>query len=122
MTEKEIAGLEKALELSGGEYSVGDVVQEVLRGDAQSWATEHAWIITRVIDAPRLKTLHFWLASGEMDEVLELSERVMDWARSIGCAKATMHGRLGWVRVLKKTGWSAIPLVALERELGNGQG
>lgn len=115
--ERRIAGLSKALMVAGNEHTVGDVIREVLHGDAQSWDNGDAWIITRIVDAPQVRSIHFWLATGEKAACVELAEQVIDWARSVGCTRATMLGRAGWTRVLEDSGWKPSKLVVLEREI-----
>lgn len=74
-------------------------------------------LVTEIVEFPRHKTLNFFLAAGQMAEVLALSEIVLDWGRMQGCTKATMAGRKGWSRILASTGWSVNPLVLLEKPL-----
>jgi hypothetical protein len=117
-----IAGIGRALDLSGGEYSVGDVVREILAGGAQSWERDGSWVVTRVVDTPRVRSLHFWLATGEREVLVAMQREILAWGRSVGCTRATMLGRAGWRKVLEPEGWKLSPLIVMERELGNGQG
>ena len=120
MTEHSIAGIEKALEAGGGTHTVGDVVRQILAGDAQLWEDEDALIVTEINVYPRKALVHFWLATGELDAVVRLSHRVLEWATdTMGCDGATLSGRKGWVKALKGEGWNEMVTV-MERPLGPG--
>lgn len=112
-----VLGMSKALALAGNEHTIGDVVGEILRGEAQSWERDGAWIVTRVVDMPRVRSLHFWLASGEKAACVKLAREIIEWGRGIGCTRATLFGREGWTRVLQNEGWRPSELVVLEREI-----
>jgi hypothetical protein len=111
-----IEGLEKALEYAGGSHTLGDVLSRISSGHAQLWESPNAVIVTEVYEE-RKKRLHFWLAAGEKKEVVELSGRVLEWGKSIGCVRATLAGRKGWLRALRSEGWRPSNLVLLERQI-----
>lgn len=109
-----IGRLTEALEYAGGSHTLGDVLSRISAGDAQLWQSANAVIVTEVYDE-RKKRLHFWLAAGEKKEVIKLSDDAIEWGRSIGCVRATLAGRKGWVRALEPEGWTQSRLVLLER-------
>lgn len=115
MLVEQLDRLEKALELDGG-HTLGDVLEMVERETAQLWESPDAVIVTEVHDFPRQRVLHFWLAAGEKDAVIELSHRALAWGRTIGCQRATLSGRRGWERALAKEGWTA-DAVLMGREI-----
>ena len=119
LTELTLAGLEKALSYSRGTHDVGDVVAQILRGDAQLWEDTDALIVTEVYTMPRRKVVHFWLATGEMAPVIQLHYRVLDWAKEQGCTLATLAGRRGWTKALADAGWET-DMVFMGRELEDG--
>lgn len=98
-------GIEKALAVGGGTHGVMDVLQQLSKGGAQLWTDEDALIITEVHDAPKLRELRFWIATGKLDAVIQLSKRVLDWGREMGCDQAVLTGRRGWVKPLAAEGW-----------------
>lgn len=108
--------LEEALAHGGGTHSLEDVSAAIDGGTAQLWETPGALLVTEVNVGPRAKELHFWLAAGELEAVLALSEVVMDWGREIGCQTATLTGRKGWARVMARRGWDS-HLVVMGRML-----
>lgn len=112
-----IEKLERALEMGGGTHTVEDVVSQLDEGHAQLWLGDgDAVIVTQINDNPQVKVLHFWLAAGELQQVVELSEQVLEWGRSVGCERATLSGRRGWVRALADHGWSE-QLTVMGREI-----
>jgi hypothetical protein len=79
----------------------------VVDGDAQVWHEDDAVFVTEIHDTPGHRELHFWLAAGTLDEdMFSLANKVMDWGRDQGCTVATLNGRRGWERTLKRTGWT----------------
>lgn len=108
--------LEAALAHGGGAHSLEDVADAVARHDAQIWEAPGALLITEVHNAPQLKELHFWLAAGELEPVLALSEHVMIWGRALGCTAATLTGRKGWTKVMQRRGWNS-QMVTMGRKL-----
>lgn len=110
-----LRGLTEALERGGSTHSLEDVLAQIRRGDAQLWETEDAVIVTEIHQTPRKKLVHFWLAAGEIDAVVELSKVVLDWAKRHGCEQATLAGRKGWIKALAHEGWSpALTLMGRE--------
>lgn len=101
---KHLDKLERAIERDGG-YTLGDVLRAVQEERAQWWESDGAVIVSQVHDEPRRRVVHLWFAAGDLEEVIQLSGRVQDWARSIGCTRATLTGRKGWMRVLESEGW-----------------
>lgn len=116
-----ISGVEAALAYGGQTHTAGDVVRAILAGEAQLWANDDdALIVSEIHDHPRARVLHFWLAAGDLEPVIALSRRVLEWGRSVGCTRATLAGRKGWVRALASEGW-APELVVMGRDIGGGR-
>lgn len=105
MTERHLAGIDAALEYDGN-HTIGDVLRKILAGEAQLWEEEDAVIVTEIQQYPQARVVHFWLAAGELEAVVRLSQRVMAWAKNeMQCSKATLAGRKGWERALVSEGW-----------------
>jgi hypothetical protein len=85
------------------------------------WTEGSAALVTEIVETPKMREIHFWLAAGELDEVTALSERVIVWARMNGCERATLAGRRGWERALASTAWKP-ELVLMGRDISDGQG
>jgi len=112
-----IAGLEDALAQGGGTHDLADVLQQLEDNEAQLWESENAVIVTEIHLTPRMRVLHFWLATGDLEEVIQLSNVALDWGVSKGCSMATLSGRRGWERVLASEGWKP-RLSLMSRTLG----
>jgi hypothetical protein len=110
-------GLDAALGYAGGTHTLGDVLSAVLDGRATLHETEGAAIVTEFIEYPRRRVLNFWLATGALGPVIELSRRVMEWGKGEGCAEAVFLGRRGWVKALEGEGWTQEPMVLMSRQL-----
>lgn len=100
MTSEHQAGLEAALSHSGGTHTFADVAERIALGEAQIWEDGDALLVTEIVDKPRVRILHFWLATGELEQVKALSDRVIVWGKKQGCKRATLAGRKGWVKAL----------------------
>ena len=116
-----LAGLEKALQHSGGTHTLQNVGEKVAAGKAQYWQKGSAVVITELLETPQMRVLHFWLVTGELQDVIVLSEKVIAWGRRVGCKRATLAGRRGWEKVLAGSGWSP-ELVLMGRDISDGQG
>lgn len=106
MNEELYAGLEKALSLAGGTHTMRDLLAQLDRNEARLWVRDGAAIVTEIQQTPQMRVCHFWLAAGDLDSVVALSRDILEWAREIGCKRATLAGRRGWERVLAGEGWS----------------
>lgn len=107
--------IEAALEYSGGTHSFSDVVQGLVEGRMQLWPAERGCIVTEIVQYPKKKVLHVFLGGGELDQILDMHEDVIRWAKAEGCVGLTMSGRLGWKRPLAKHGWRPI-LMTYEKD------
>lgn len=94
-----------ALEYSGGTHLFEDVVDSVKLGTMQLWAGERGCLVTEIIQYPRKKVLHIFLAGGELDQILDMDASVQYFGRANGCTSMTLAGRRGWVRALSHLSW-----------------
>ena len=108
--------LESALAYGSGTHLFEDVVEAVAAGKMQAWPNGDSIAITEIIAFPRKKTLHGFLAAGNMREILEMVPSAAEWGRQQGCTAFTLAGRKGWQRVFGKRGWRTAFYV-LETEL-----
>lgn len=109
-------GLEKALKLGGDTHTVRDVVEMILDNRAQIWIVGNALIVTEVLQFPRKRVLRFWLATGNGEDCIAVSRRVLEWGKEQGCDLAMITGRRGWVRALRDEGWTET-MTVLTQEL-----
>jgi hypothetical protein len=107
--------IEAALAYGGETHIFEDVVEMVDTGKAQLWPAPRGVAITEIIVYPRKRVLHCFLASGEMDQIIDMIDSAINWGRTQGCTSLTLSGRIGWQRVLNKHGFKAV-LVTMERD------
>lgn len=109
--------IQAALEYGGMSHTFEDVCEMVSSEKAQFWPMPHSAIVTEIIEHPREKILHFFLAGGNLAELEAMTPVILDWGKSIGCTRASLIGRKGWERTfLTRTGWES-GLVVLEKSL-----
>lgn len=103
-----------ALEHAGGSHSERDVLDEIGRGGAQFWPGEKSVIVSKIVDYPRHAAVRFWLAGGDLDELTDMQDRVIEWARQFNVDRAEIIGRRGWLKGLD--GYREVATV-MEKEL-----
>ena len=97
--------LEAALELSGGTHTLDDVVQAIIKGEMQFWPAPKGCAVTEIVNYPRKKVLHIFLAGGEMEQIIDMDVSAVEFAKMNGCTGMSIAGRKGWKRVLKDKGY-----------------
>lgn len=97
--------LEAALELSGGTHTLDDVVQAIIKGEMQFWPAPKGCAVTEIVDYPQKKVLHIFLAGGEMEQIIDMDDSAVEFAKMNGCTGMSIAGRKGWKRVLKDKGY-----------------
>ena len=102
MTDDEKARrFEKALAMAGNTHTAADVLDRVREKRAMCWPNGDSIIVTEVLVYPRLRACNYWIASGTLQECLELQPAIDEWAKGEGCTVATAIGRMGWLHVTK---------------------
>ena len=107
--------VESALKHSLGAYSFKDIVEAVEDQRMQFWVNDKCCVVTEVLNLPQIKTLHVFLAAGELDGIRSLENDAAEWAKSIGCNAFTLSGRSGWVKALKNDGWEVAHTTMIKR-------
>lgn len=102
------AWIEAALEYSGGTHNFDDVAEGLASGKMQLWPAPKGCIVTEIVVYPRKKVLNVFLGGGELDQILDMHENVIQWAKAQGCEALTMTGRFGWKKPLEKHGWKTL--------------
>jgi hypothetical protein len=83
------------------ETSVRDVLEAVGEGTAQLFPVEpDGVIVTRLVQEPGRLVCLVWLASGDLEPLLERYVDIERWARAEGAEAMRIQGRAGWLRVL----------------------
>lgn len=97
--------IQAALDLSGGTHLFQDIVDSVKIGTMQFWNAPKGCMITEILEYPRKKVLHIFLAGGDLDQILDFSESAIYFGKLNGCSAMTLAGRRGWVKALKNLDW-----------------
>lgn len=108
--------IEDALQYSGGTHTFEDVAERILDGRLQLWPADRGCAVTELVCFPQKKTLHVFLAGGEMDQIIDMIDSAVAWGKQQGCTGMTIAGRRGWERVLAKYGYKPV-MTVLERPI-----
>ena len=93
--------VEAALEYAGGTHTFKDIVDGILERRFQFWPAEKGCAVTELIQMPQKKILHIFLAGGEMQQIVDMDDSAVEFAKGQGCTMVTIAGRKGWKKVLK---------------------
>ena len=109
--------IEAALSYANGTHTFEDVAAGISAGKMLLWPGENSAIVTQIVEHPRQRTLHFFLAGGNLAELEAMLPLIIEWGRKQGCTAASLTGRRGWERTfLKREGWTA-DLVVMRKEI-----
>lgn len=97
--------MQKALKLGGHTHTLEDVIGALERGEMQAHYNDRAIIITEIAQTPRRRFLHVFLSAGELEGVIELADRLKDFAKQNGCEFARACVRPGMEGPLTQAGW-----------------
>ena len=105
-----------ALEYSDGTHSLEDVAMALDKDEMQFWPGINTALVTEVITHPNQKSIHIFLAAGDMDEVIRILPFVEIHGKLEGCTHMTMTGRKGWEKVMSKI-YKVQPRIFLSTEI-----
>lgn len=110
--------VERALEYSGGTHDVADVAAAIENGLFQMWCGPHSIVVTEIIEYPKMRDCHVFLAGGMLDEVEQIAPHVEEWARKQNCQRVTIAGRKGWERTFLRGRGYMPRWYVMSKELG----
>lgn len=111
------AWIEDALAYDGGFHLIEDIERFISEGTAHFWPGKQSAVITQFWEFPRCKALNYWLAGGDMAELLtEMQPQIEAWGRAQGCGRIIIAGRKGWERAMAPHGFKPV-WTALMKEL-----
>lgn len=112
----------EALEHSGGSHTFQNIVDSVQNEVMQFWPMEKSCLVTEVINYPRLKTLHIFLAGGDLEEIKSIDNTLEFLCQEIGADYISLSGRRGWIKALADIGYelSHVTLAKKVKEKENG--
>ena len=90
----------------------------LLTGRARLFVGEQAAIVAEIRDYPGgARAVHGLVAAGRIEEISGvLIPQAEAWGKALGCTRAIIESRAGWLRALKPHGYSPHQ-VALRKEL-----
>lgn len=94
--------IEEALAYANGLCTWDELKTEVM--DGRAFLIIHPSRKSVCVVQP-VHDLHFFTASGDMDDVMEMEAEATRRAKASGFDRMTLIGRKGWQRVLKSRGW-----------------
>ena len=97
--------LVEALEHSGGSHTFQNIVDSVQQEVMQFWPMEKSCLVTEVINYPNLKTLHIFLAGGDLQEIKSINNTLEFLCQEIGADYISLSGRRGWIKALADIGY-----------------
>jgi hypothetical protein len=113
--------IQRALDVGMGTHEFDDVIAGCLDGRYQAWEGERSLVVTEIVEYPRLKAVHAWLAAGDLDEIFgPIMQRVEAFGRANGCVRLTGNGRHGWTRAGKAVGFEC-PWSVISKDISEGE-
>lgn len=104
--------LERAVAYTGGSHTIADIAEMVQDGRLQFWPALRSVVVTEIMQAPQTRSLHIFLAAGDIQELEMMLPTMERFAKDNSCTSITMAGRPGWARsFLKQRGFSPKYLV-----------
>ena len=107
--------IQSALDKGGNTHDYIHVVESVLKGEMQLWAGKDGCAVTEIVVYPNKKVLHVFLAGGKLEQITDMHDNAVQWAKTQGCVGMTIAGRPGWKKILDKYGWKE-QFVTLSKE------
>lgn len=85
----------------GGTHTEKDILDALIRGDAQLWVWGESAAVTEIVTYPLLRAARVWLAAGNLEDIREIERQVEAWAKELGCGRLEIIGRKGWLKKLR---------------------
>lgn len=93
--------LEPAVDRTEGAHDRKTVWSAIASNKAQLWPGQKSAVVTEVVTHPTgLKSLTYWLAGGDLEELQFMEKQIAEFARSMGCTRVEIYGRRGWLKAL----------------------
>lgn len=95
-----------ALEYNGGTHTIDDIFQGIERGRLHLWPAERGCLVTEFVHYPRKRVINVFLGGGDMDQLKDMHDAIVQFGKANGCTAATISGRPGWARVWRSEGFT----------------
>ena len=110
------------LAADGGLLTLPDIVEAARAGRMQVWHRDDAVVVTELLTFPHGKRVNGILAAGNLRSILTIEHDVAAFGRDAGADAIVTHGRPGWARVGRRSGWTLELWCYLKRLGVNGHG
>jgi hypothetical protein len=98
--------LERVLDRMGGLYTVQDILSAIAVGKMQSFVEKNSWAITQIAEYPKARVLEIVAVVGDLDDLRELHDKILEYARDMNVGVINSYGRKGWLPDAKRRGWT----------------
>lgn len=98
--------IDQALAHAGGTHTFEDVLDQILLGEMLFWPGEKSCMVTEIVQYPRKRGMHVFLAAGDLDEIKAMEPDLRLFAQKLKCDAISLAGRRGWARALKDIGFT----------------
>jgi hypothetical protein len=102
--------LNQALTDAGGTATIDDLIAQARDGRVRIFHRAHSLAITEILGFPQKNVCNVVACAGRLPEILEMEPEIEAFAREHDCAFMVTHGRSGWGRVGRKTGWVPVSM------------
>lgn len=90
---------DKALKIGGNTHTREDIAAGIKSGRFQYWGDEDCCLITEIVEYPQKKTLHLFIAAGDLSKLLEnYLPKIKKFAQENGCSTLTSVSRKGFLK------------------------
>lgn len=98
--------IDQALEYAGGTHLFEDVLDQILIGEMLFWPGKKSCLVTEIVQYPRKRALHVFLAAGDLTEIKSMEPDLRTFAKQLKCDGLSLAGRRGWVKALRELGFT----------------
>ena len=97
--------IETAIPYTRGTHTLEDVCLAILAGKLKLWTALGACIVSEFVQYPRKLFLHYFLIAGNMNEIIAMQPKIIEFAHKNKCDAISGLGRPGWEKITKRLGW-----------------
>lgn len=97
-----------AIAKGGSVHTLDSIVLKLLRGELIWFPMPNGFMALEVIEYPSARHMNVALAGGNLHEIYDHHDKLIEVSRQAGCSSLVLSGRRGWVRALRDLGWQEI--------------
>lgn len=97
---------DRALAFGGHTHTRADIAEHIKSGRFQYFGDDKSCLVTEIIDYPRTRRLHIFIAAGDYDQIIDRwLPMAKEFAIESGCTSITTAARHGFLKRLPRIGW-----------------